>query len=42
MRKIELRLWGISLAGRASDLQLEGHQFESDILHQNTDLAQPG
>ena len=29
------RLWGCSSVGRASALQAEGRQFESDQLHHN-------
>ena len=32
------RLWGCSSVGRASALQAEGRQFESDQLHHNSIL----
>lgn len=28
-------IWGISSVGRASALQVEGHEFESRILHRS-------
>ena len=30
-----VKFWGCSSVGRASALQAEGRQFESDQLHQN-------
>ena len=40
--RFERMAWGLSSAGRASDLHSEGHRFDPDRLHQNAWGAQVG
>ena len=38
--QLQLNIWGLSSAGRASALQAEGHRFEPYWSHRYADVAQ--